>query len=167
MRPPSGRGSDTTGHRGPAAPGGLPGPEEPRPWHALSPDAVLHLTGTGAGGLDRREAERRLELYGPNELPPRRGRGPVLRFLAQFHNTLIYFLLAACAATWLVGHTADAVVILAVVLVNAVVGFVQEGRAEHALNAIRAMISPRAGVLRGGRAPARPCPSWSSVTSWC
>ncbi|MBB5436250.1 magnesium-transporting ATPase (P-type) [Nocardiopsis composta] len=117
---------------------------------------MLHLTGTGAGGLDRREAERRLELYGPNELPPRRGRGPVLRFLAQFHNTLIYFLLAACAATWLVGHTADAVVILAVVLVNAVVGFVQEGRAEHALNAIRAMISPRAGVLRGGTRTSAP-----------
>ena len=74
-----------------------------------------------------------------------------MRFLAQFHNALIYFLLAAAVAAALLGHYVDAAVILAVVLVNAVVGFVQEGKAEKALNAIRGLIAPHAHLVRAGR----------------
>ena len=102
-------------------------------------------------GLDAEEARRRREIYGPNALPAAAGRHPLLRFLAQFNNALIYFLLVSAAAAWLLGHLVDAAVILAVVLVNAVVGFAQEGKAERALDAISKMVSPRANLLRKGR----------------
>jgi magnesium-transporting ATPase (P-type) len=76
---------------------------------------------------------------------------PVWRFLAQFNNALIYFLLAAAVAAWFLGHGVDAAVIVAVVTINALVGFLQEGKAEKALSAIRQLISPRATVWRDGR----------------
>jgi len=75
----------------------------------------------------------------------------VLRFLAHFHSALIYSLLAAAIAASLLGHAVDAVVILCIVVINAVVGFVQEGRAEQSLNAIRKLIAPSTSVLRDGR----------------
>src|SRR3546814_9884782 len=75
---------------------------------------------------------------------------PALRFLAQFNSALIYFLLAAAVAAGVLGHLVDAGVILAVVIVNAIVGHVQEGKAERALAAIRDLITPHATVLRGG-----------------
>ena len=74
-----------------------------------------------------------------------------MRFLAQFNNALIYFLLAAAVAAWVLGHRLDAAVIVAVVTINAIVGFLQEGKAEKALSAIRRMIAPRATVRRDGR----------------
>ena len=73
------------------------------------------------------------------------------RLFAQIHNLLIYVLLASAAIAALIGHGVDALVILAVVVVNALIGFVQEGRAEHALASIRTMIDPTANVLRDGR----------------
>ena len=119
-------------------------------WHARSiGDVLAELRATG-DGLGAEEAARRLREHGPNRLPEHRGRSPLLRFAAQFHNALIYFLLAAAAAAGILGHLVDASVIVAVVLVNAVVGYVQEGRAERALDAIRDMISPQAPVLRDG-----------------
>lgn len=118
--------------------------------HALSADEVLARVQSEPGGLSTEEARRRLQEYGRNELPAPPGRHPVLRFLTQFHNALIYFLLAGAFAAWILGHILDASVIVAVVLVNAIVGFVQEGKAENALAAIRRMISPRAHVLRDG-----------------
>ena len=112
---------------------------------------MLASLGSGPAGLDSEEVARRLAEHGRNELPASKGRHPLVRFLAQFNNALIYFLLASAIAAMLLGHVVDAGVILAVVLVNAVVGFVQEGRAESALNAIRSLISPHASVVRGGR----------------
>ncbi|MFO1046781.1 MAG: HAD-IC family P-type ATPase [Geminicoccaceae bacterium] len=120
------------------------------PPHARPADGVLAALGTDGDGLDAQESQRRRELYGPNALPAAAGRHPLLRFLAQFHNALIYFLLVSAVAAWLLGHLVDAAVILAVVLVNAVVGFVQEGKAERALDAISKMVSPHANVLRKG-----------------
>ncbi|WP_295557849.1 cation-transporting P-type ATPase [uncultured Hyphomicrobium sp.] len=120
------------------------------PVHALTCDDVLAKLGATAGGLDSGVARQRLAHYGPNELPAPPGRHPVRRFLAQFHNALIYVLLAGAVAAWSLGHMLDAGVIVAVVLVNAVVGFIQEGKAENALNAIRNMISPHVHVLRDG-----------------
>ena len=102
-------------------------------------------------GLSADEAERRLRQHGPNSIPTGTRRHPVLRFLAHFNNALIYFLLAGAAAAAALGHLIDTGVILAVVLVNAVVGFLQEGKAEDALAAIRNMIAPRASVLRDGQ----------------
>lgn len=119
-------------------------------WHALDAAAGLEALRTTLRGLPSAEVAERLARHGRNELPPPRRRHPLLRLLAQFHNTLIYFLLAASVAAWALGHVVDAGVILAVVLVNAVVGFVQEGKAEQALDAIRNMIAPMASVLRDG-----------------
>jgi magnesium-transporting ATPase (P-type) len=120
-------------------------------WHALTGAEALDRLGAAPGGLDAAEAERRRAEVGPNALPARKPTPAVLRFLAQFNNALIYVLLAGAAAAALLGHTVDAAVILVVVIVNAIVGFVQEGRAEQALRAIRDLVSPRAAVLRGGR----------------
>src|SRR5690606_20439786 len=85
------------------------------------------------------------------EIPAARGRSALWRFLAQFNNVLIYFLLLGAAAALVLGHLVDAGVIIALVIVNAVIGFIQEGRAEQALDAIRQMIAPQATVLREGR----------------
>ena len=112
---------------------------------------MLAALESSHGGLTQAEAALRLAVHGPNALPPAPTRHPLTRFLAQFHSTLIYALLtAAAAAAWL-GHGLDAAVIVAVVLVNAIVGFLQEGKAENALAAIRRLISPRAHVLRDGK----------------
>ncbi len=120
-------------------------------WHAIPAEDVLRTTRADRRGLTPEEARARLERHGPNSLPEARGRHPLLRLLAQFDNALIYFLLAAAVAAGILGHHVDAAVILAVVVVNAIVGFVQEGKAEQALSAIRQMISPHANVLRAGK----------------
>lgn len=120
-------------------------------WHCRPGDDVLSALDSRHDGLSELEARSRLAAHGPNALPPVPARHPLARFLAQFHSTLIYALLAAATAAALLGHVLDATVIAAVVLVNAVVGFLQEGKAESALAAIRRLISPRAHVLRDGR----------------
>ncbi|RDD96166.1 cation-transporting P-type ATPase [Paracoccus pantotrophus] len=119
-------------------------------WHAQSGEEVCTALATSLDGLAHDEAARRLERFGPNELPPAARTHPALRFLAQFNNALIYFLLSAAVAAIALGHVIDGAVIVVVVLVNAVVGFVQEGKAERALDAIRDMIAPHAVVLREG-----------------
>ncbi|MEY8839118.1 cation-transporting P-type ATPase, partial [Cribrihabitans sp. XS_ASV171] len=106
---------------------------------------------SGAEGLSQQEAARRLHRYGRNEPPPVARRNMILRFLAHFNNVLIYVLLGAALVTFLLGHAVDTAVILAVVLANAVIGFVQEGRAEKAMEAIHQMLAPKAAVLRDGR----------------
>ncbi|MBC5786279.1 HAD-IC family P-type ATPase [Ramlibacter sp. USB13] len=119
-------------------------------WHARTGDEVLAALDSRSHGLSAPEASRRLALHGPNALPPQPERHPLVRFLAQFHSTLIYVLLAAAVLAAILGHVLDASVIAAVVAVNAVVGFLQEGKAERALAAIRSLVSPRAHVLRDG-----------------
>jgi magnesium-transporting ATPase (P-type) len=121
------------------------------PYHAQDIETVLLALGTDAShGLSEEEARARLERYGPNRLSERRRRGPLARFLLQFHNVLIYILLAAAAVTAALGHWVDSSVIVGVVAINALVGFIQEGKAEQALAAIRRLLSLRATVLRGG-----------------
>lgn len=123
----------------------------PAAWHAMPAGDALRQTASQPEGLAPQEAQRRLEQHGPNTLPAAPGRGPALRFLLQFHNVLIYALLVSAATTAWLGHWVDTAVILGVVLVNALIGFVQEGRAERALDAIRGMLSPQAQVMRGGQ----------------
>ena len=120
-------------------------------WHTESAKAVLASLATTPDGLSREEATSRLAKYGLNRLPEARIRGPLVRFFYQFHNVLIYVLIVASAITAMLGHWVDASVILGVVLINAAIGFVQEGKAENALRAIRQMLSPNAMVMRGGR----------------
>ena len=124
------------------------GPTGRRDWHALPSEVVVSALGSSANGLSAKDARYRLAENGPNRLPPPKRRGPILRFLLQFNDVLIYVLLAAAGVTALLGHWIDTQVILAVVLVNAVIGFVQEGKAEKALDAIRDMLAPRANVIR-------------------
>ncbi|MBA2722691.1 MAG: HAD-IC family P-type ATPase [Methylibium sp.] len=120
-------------------------------WHARTAEEALASLRSAPHGLDPAEASRRLGEHGPNALPEAVGRHPVARFLAQFHNSLTYLLLTAAVAAAVLDHTVDAAVIVGVVLINAIVGFIHEGKAEKALNAIRRMISPRANVLRSGQ----------------
>lgn len=122
-----------------------------QPFHSLPADKVLDALGATPEGLANDEVQRRLAQHGPNRLPMAARRSALVRFLAHFNNVLIYVLLVAGLTTALLGHWVDTVVILAVVVLNAVIGFVQEGRAESAMEAIRDMLSPRAAVLRDGR----------------
>jgi len=119
--------------------------------HARPAAACLADLNASPEGLTADEAARRLAADGPNRLPEERGRGPVLRFLVQFHNVLIYVLLGAAVVTGALQHWVDTGVIVAVVLANAVIGFIQEGKAEAAMAAIRDMLAPKAAVLRDGR----------------
>ena len=119
--------------------------------HATPVGAALATLTTSADGLSGAEAADRLDRHGPNRLPDAPRRPALLRFLGHFHNVLIYVLIAAAIVTAALGHWIDTGVILAVVLVNAIIGFVQEGRAETAMAAIRSMLSPHASVLRDGR----------------
>ncbi|MDP2261206.1 MAG: cation-transporting P-type ATPase [Caulobacter sp.] len=125
----------------------------PRPvvdWHAASEELVLQALGVSADGLSSQAAAERLKDFGPNSLPMARRKSPILRFLAHFNNVLIYVLLGAAALTAALGHLVDTGVILAVVVANAIIGFVQEGRAEQAMDAIRQMLAPKSSVLRDG-----------------
>ncbi len=119
-------------------------------WHAESAEAVLQSLVSTSNGLSKEEVIKRLTKYGQNQLPEPETRGPLIRFVYQFHNVLIYVLLVASVVTAILGHWVDASVILAVVLLNAAIGFVQEGKAENALKAIRQMLSPNAMVIRDG-----------------
>ncbi|MGS4947489.1 cation-transporting P-type ATPase [Meridianimarinicoccus sp. RP-17] len=118
--------------------------------HAKPVADCLAALGATADGLTATEAVRRLAKHGPNQLTEVRVRGPLLRFARQFHNVLIYVLIGAAVVTGVLQHWVDTGVILAVVLANAVIGFMQEGKAEAAMAAIRQMLAPRAAVLRDG-----------------
>jgi len=120
-------------------------------WHSFEAEIALSHLASGPNGLDEIEAEKRLAQYGPNRLSPPKKRSAFERFAAQFHNVLIYVLLAAGVLTAFLSHWIDAGVIIGVVLINAIIGFIQEGKAERALEAIRTMLSLQATVLREGR----------------
>ncbi len=119
--------------------------------HHLSSQEALAAVDSTAHGLSQTEAARRLAQYGPNRLTPANQRGSLMRFLLQFHNVLIYVLLAAASVTALLAHWVDTSVIIGVVFINAVIGFIQEGKAEKAMDAIRRMLSPEATALRDSR----------------
>ena len=119
--------------------------------HAVSKEDALQSLGAVETGLSSAEADRRLAEYGPNRLPEPPKRSTLLRFLTHFHNLLIYVLIASATVTAALQHWVDTGVIIAVVLANAVIGFVQEGRAEQAMEAIRGMLAPRSAVLRDGQ----------------
>nr|WP_235044579.1 cation-transporting P-type ATPase [Methylohalobius crimeensis] len=120
-------------------------------WHALSADKVCDLLRVSDAGLSAPEVERRRKRYGENRLTPTARRGPIRRFFAQFHDLLIYVLLVAAGVTAAIEHWIDSGVILGVVLINAAIGFIQEGKAEKALDAIRNLLSHKAMVRRDGR----------------
>lgn len=125
-------------------------PGDATAWHALEFDRAIAKLDSRVDGLSGDSAAQRRAEYGPNRIPEPGSAHPAVRLLAHFNSPLIHFLLVAAAAAFLLDHAVDAVVILLVVLVNAAVGYVQEGRAESALAGIRSLISPRAVVRRDG-----------------
>jgi magnesium-transporting ATPase (P-type) len=129
-----------------------PGPgTEATTWHAIAADEVVRrLDSDAVSGLDTAEAAARLARYGPNRLPEAARQSALERFLLQFKNVLVYILIAAGLIKLLLGSWLDAAVIAVVVVLNALLGFVQEGRAEQALDSIRGMLSAQARAVRGG-----------------
>ncbi|MFN3545238.1 MAG: cation-transporting P-type ATPase [Thiobacillus sp.] len=125
-------------------------PDAHAAWHSLGIDDTLARLDVTRSGLAPDEVETRRARHGANRLPPPPRTPAWKRFLLQFHNVLIYVLLAAGVITALLGHTLDSVVIFGVVVINAIIGHIQEGRAEQALDAIRNLLSPHAIVTRGG-----------------
>ncbi|MBZ0251804.1 MAG: cation-transporting P-type ATPase, partial [Candidatus Methylomirabilis sp.] len=119
-------------------------------WHQTPAEEAGEMLGTDLErGLDPAEVERRRERFGPNALTARKERGPVFRFLLQFHQPLVYILLAAALITALLGEWVDSGVILGVVLVNAIVGFIQEAKALDAIGALARTLRSEATVVRG------------------
>ena len=120
------------------------GPSLDRVWHACPIGDVLSALGSGTGGLPTVEVEKRAERFGPNKLRAEAPPPAWFRFLSHVHDVLIYVLLGAALVTALLGEWVDTGVILGVVVVNALIEFVQEDKAEAALASIRGMLSPSA-----------------------
>ncbi|MCG7964936.1 MAG: cation-transporting P-type ATPase [Candidatus Thiodiazotropha taylori] len=130
-----------------------PSPNESKPmsWHSETFESCLNRLNTSKEGLPAEEATERLERYGPNRLEPPKRRGPLMRFILQFHNVLVYVLMSAAVMTGVLGMWVDTGVIIGVVVINAIVGFLQEGKAERALEAVANMLSPTAAVVRNNQ----------------
>lgn len=129
-----------------------PRPSSPleSPWLVSTTDALSTLSSS-TEGLSLQEVHEAQARYGANALPLAHSRPALLRFLAQFHNVLIYVLLTSALITGLSSHFVDMGVILAVVVLNALIGFVQEGKAERALASIGALLESRCTVVREGK----------------
>ncbi len=127
-----------------------PGPGGDRPWTIGAHEVAASLGTDPVRGLTSTEAAARFAVHGPNELVERGTKPAWILFVEQFASAMIVVLLAAAAVTALLGDLKDTVVILAIVLLNGVVGFVQEYRAEQALAALKRMASPAARVVRDG-----------------
>jgi Ca2+-transporting ATPase len=123
---------------------------ERRIWHSVDAEELHALLGTGEAGLSREEAARRLEENGPNRLDEGEKRSMLSIFIGQFKDFMIWVLLAAALISGFLGEWVDTGIILVVVVINAVMGTVQESRAEAALEALKEMAAPFAKVLRGG-----------------
>jgi magnesium-transporting ATPase (P-type) len=120
-------------------------------WHSHTGNEAVNALDSRASGLTDAEAAERLGKHGPNRLPAPPKRSPLIRFVVHFHNVLIYVLIGSAIITASLGHFIDTGVILAVVLANAVIGFIQEGRAEQAMDAIRQMLAANSALLRNGK----------------
>jgi len=121
-------------------------------WHLISKEEALRITGSRLTGLAASESEALLTQYGPNKLLEKKKKPAWLMFLQQFKDVMILILMAAALISGLIGDIKDTIVILVIVFLNAIVGFVQEYRAEKAMEALKKMSTPVAAVLRNGMA---------------
>ncbi|WP_298439142.1 cation-translocating P-type ATPase [Geobacter sp.] len=119
-------------------------------WHTLSAEAALERLNSARRGISSAEAGRRLEDTGPNELAERGGRSPFTMFVSQFTDFMILVLLAAALVAGAIGDLGDAAPIVTIVILNAIIGFIQEYRAERAMAALREMAGSTATLLRDG-----------------
>jgi cation-transporting P-type ATPase F len=121
-------------------------------WHHLPASEVLDLLDTDLQqGLDLFEIKHRQDRFGLNVLTPKKGTSPLVRFLLQFNNPLVLILLVASLVTAILKDPADALVIFGVVLINALIGYIQEARAEQAIAALAKTMTTEASVIRGGK----------------
>jgi len=120
-------------------------------WYSHSVENICQMLSSTVAGLTSEEAQRRLRRYDYNRLPQAARHSAWRRFFHQFHNLLIYILLAAALITLILAKYIDMSVILAVVLINALIGFIQEGRAERAIEAVSQLLSATATVIRDGK----------------
>ncbi|MFP4282958.1 MAG: cation-transporting P-type ATPase, partial [Opitutales bacterium] len=121
-----------------------------RPWHTLSREETLESLHSREDGLSDDEAGQRREQFGPNSIQEEQTVSPWRILLNQFTDPLIYVLIGALGVTLAIQSWADAIVIGAVLLINGTIGFIQEFRAESAVQSLMEMISPKATVRRGG-----------------
>jgi len=117
-------------------------------WHAKDISEIFTWLKSSPNGLSAAEAELRIKTNGPNELELFKRPSALMRFFKQFHNILIYVLIISAIATAFLGHIVDTGVIIGVVVINAIFGFIQEGKAQAAMEAIRDMLAPNANVIR-------------------
>jgi len=121
-------------------------------WHHCPAEEVTTLLTTDPSrGLSLFEAKHRLGHFGPNMVTAKKQKGPLIRLLLQFHQPLVYILLAAAVITLLLREWVDSSVIFGVVIVNAVIGFIQESKAEKAIESLKQMMATQATVLRDGK----------------
>ena len=120
-------------------------------WHQLGSDEVLEKTGSSLEGLSEPAVEERKQQYGPNQLQEAKKRSPLILFLQQFKDFMILVLIASAIISGLTGELGDAIVIIVIVLVNAIVGFVQEYHAENAIKALKQLAAANAKVIRNGQ----------------
>jgi Ca2+-transporting ATPase len=120
-------------------------------WHAIEVEETLHALNTKETGLSQEEAQKRLQEFGPNELKKEKGKSPIKLFVEQFADILIIILLIATGLSIYLGELIDAIVIIAIVMACAILGFVEEYRSEKALEALKKMTAPTAMVLRDGK----------------
>ncbi|HOG78710.1 MAG TPA: cation-transporting P-type ATPase [Anaerolineaceae bacterium] len=121
-------------------------------WQHLPPKEVIELLDSNIErGLDLFEVKHRQERFGLNALTPKKGKSPLMRFLMQFNNPLVIILVVASVVTAVLKDLTDALVIFGVVLINAVIGYIQESRAEQAIAALAKTMTTEAAVVRGGK----------------
>lgn len=121
-------------------------------WHHLAASEVLQLLDSNLEtGLAEEEAARRLSAYGRNEVTSKKRTSGLKRFLLQFHTPLIYILLVASVITFLLAEYVDSAVIFGVVIINAIIGYIQESKAERAIDALSRMVTTESTVRRDGR----------------
>jgi Ca2+-transporting ATPase len=119
-------------------------------WYQLGADKALSILGSKRSGLTAAQVKEKLLEYGPNQLEGKKKASPILVFLRQFLSPLIYVLLVAAIITMAVGHYLDAGVVIGALILNAIIGFTQEIRAEKAMEALLRMAAPKASVRRDG-----------------
>ncbi|MCX5716787.1 MAG: calcium-translocating P-type ATPase, PMCA-type [Nitrospirae bacterium] len=119
-------------------------------WHQKKANEIIEVMNSSVNGLSSEEAQKRLAEYGPNELREKKKKTPFMMFLDQFRDFMILVLIAAAVISGIIGEPSDTIAIAVIVILNAVIGFIQEYRAEKAMAALKRMSAPTATVTRGG-----------------
>ncbi|OGZ69314.1 MAG: hypothetical protein A3F47_01095, partial [Candidatus Staskawiczbacteria bacterium RIFCSPHIGHO2_12_FULL_38_11] len=120
-------------------------------WYLLSPEEVFKKLSTSLRGLTLSEVQNRITQYGFNSLPEKKPKSLISIFLNQFNSPLIFILIIASVITYIIGETTDAYIIFSVLTFNAIVGTIQEGKAQNTLNALKELVEAKATVLRDGK----------------